>query len=426
MKKFLIVTILIFLKFCIAEAYDIKKINNAKTFSKTNFEANDTNLVDKEFAKNLLINVNELNAALIEEDKKIRKNNKDRRKVKFKGAEDIYKNFSSNVVYIGNRKKGRIEGIGSGIIVNHNGLKIITNWHVVDSAEQINVWLKPDKMVDENYLIYKVDSYSAKLLKVNKKKDLALLEVSLLPTSVSSINFGKYDDVKIGETLFAIGHPKGLLWSFNSGMVSQIRPKYNWNYKSSNHLANVIQIQVPINPGNSGGPLFNKNKELVGINTFTTEGENLNFAVAVDDVIEFLNEKTKPITKKKSKYIQKKKKGPTWIKKKKKKTSNENTIDLSNAVEKDLDGNGTIDAWGIDKNNNGIFELVYADSNEDGIIDIAAIDKNEDNNFEIILIDKDGNGNPEEAEIDENEDGKTDVIAFDYNEDGEWDKFEKV
>ena len=209
-------------------------------------------------------------------------------------------------------------------------------------------------------------------------------------------------------------------------MVSQIRPKYNWNYKSSNHLANVIQIQVPINPGNSGGPLFNKNKELVGINTFTTEGENLNFAVAVDDVIEFLNEKTKPITKKKSKYIQKKKKGPTWIKKKKKKTSNENTIDLSNAVEKDLDGNGTIDAWGIDKNNNGIFELVYADSNEDGIIDIAAIDKNEDNNFEIILIDKDGNGNPEEAEIDENEDGKTDVIAFDYNEDGEWDKFEKV
>ena len=101
-------------------------------------------------------------------------------------------------------------------------------------------------------------------------------------------------------------------------MVSQIRPNYTWRYLSTRHHANVIQTQTPINEGNSGGPLFNREKKLVGVNTFTTDGENLNFAIAVNDVIEFINEKPKPIKKGKSKYIQKKKKGPTWIKKKEK------------------------------------------------------------------------------------------------------------
>tara|TARA_B100001057_G_scaffold229783_1_gene230115 strand:- start:74 stop:703 length:630 start_codon:yes stop_codon:yes gene_type:complete len=209
-------------------------------------------------------------------------------------------------------------------------------------------------------------------------------------------------------------------------MISQVRPNYKWPYKGSRHQADVIQIQVPINPGNSGGPLFNENKELIGVNTFTSDGENLNFAIAISDVVKFINEKPKPLKKKKSKYIQKKEKGNTWIKKKKKKSSEKGTIDLSNAKEVDLNKNGTIDTWLIDKNNNGIYEKGYHDQNEDGIIEIVGIDKNEDNNFEIILIDTNNNGNPDEAEIDDNEDGKTDVIAYDFNEDGEWDKFENV
>ena len=211
-------------------------------------------------------------------------------------------------------------------------------------------------------------------------------------------------------------------------MVSQIRPNYDWRYRGSNHTANVIQTDASINPGNSGGPLFNKDKRLIGVNTFTSDGENLNFAIAVDDVIEFLNEKPKPINKKKkeSVYIQKKKKGNTWIKKKEKKSSSSGSIDLSDAIEADLNENGIIDSWLIDDNNNGIYEMAYGDSNEDGIIDMLAIDKNEDRNFEIFLFDTNGSGNPNEAEIDDDEDGKTDVIAYDYNEDGEWDKYENV
>ena len=146
-----------------------------------------------------------------------------------------------------------------------------------------------------------------------------MLHVEKLPIKVKAVNYGKFSKELIGKSSFAIGHPKGLLWSFTSGMIGQVRPDYIWKYKGSRHKANVIQTGAPINPGNSGGPLFNKKGELIGINTFTSEGENLNFAIAINDVINFINEKPKPIKKKKNKYIQKKDKGNTWIKKRKRK-----------------------------------------------------------------------------------------------------------
>ncbi len=423
-------SIYIFLSFLIinqVSAFDIRQVNNAKVMSKSSYAINDTNLVDEENAEILLENATDLNQALKDKEKEIIKNNKNRSKPKFKGAEDIYDDFSSSVVFIGNRKNNRIKGVGSGFVINNKGkLQIITNWHVINGADQLSVWLKPNSMVDENYLISEVASHNAKLIKVNKRKDLAMLEVEKLSIKLTPVTYGKFNRIKPGQTSFAIGHPEGLLWSFTSGMISQVRPNYNWRYEGSSHKANVIQTQAAINPGNSGGPLFNKNKELIGVNTFTSEGENLNFAIAIDDVIDFINEAPKPLKRKKSKYIQKKDSGNTWIKKKKKKKSEKGSIDLSKAEEIDLNKNGIIDAWLIDENNNGIYEVAYGDKNEDGIIEIVALDKNEDKNFEIILFDTNNNGNPDEAEIDENEDGKTDIIAYDYNEDGEWDKFENV
>ena len=426
MKKIILITLCIFFINNVY-AFDIRKINNAKIMSNASYAVNDTNLVDKENAEDLLENITDLNKALKDKEKEIIQNNKNRSKPKFKGAEDIYDDFSSSVVFIGNRKNNKLIGVGSGFVINDKGkIQIITNWHVINGADQISVWLKPNKMVDENYLISQVESHTAKLVKVNKTKDLAMLEVVNLPIKLKPIVYGKFGKIRPGQTSFAIGHPEGLLWTFTSGMISQVRPKYNWRYEGSRHSANVIQTQAAINPGNSGGPLFNKNKELIGLNTFTSEGENLNFAIAINDVIDFIDEKPKKIEKKKSKYIQKKEKGNTWIKKKKKKKSEKGSVDLSEAREVDVNKNGTIDAWLLDENNNGIYEIAYADKNEDGIIEIVAIDKNEDENFEIILFDTNNNGNPDEAEIDEDEDGKTDVIAYDYNEDGEWDKFENI
>ena len=321
-------------------------------------------------------------------------------------------------IYIDNKKD---QGSGSGFVINHKGLKIITNWHVVETAEDVTICLKTENL----NRVCDTDYYTGKVIKRNKQKDLAMIEVKGLPTSIKPVVYGTYNGVKIGQTAFAIGHPDGLVWTFTNGMISQKRPDHKWSYKSSRHFANTIQMQVPINPGNSGGPLFDKNSKLIGVNTFTSEGENLNFAIAVDDLIEFINEvKQEDIE---SKYIQKKKKGNTWIQKKSDKNKNSGiSKKYPNAKEADLNKNGVTDAWLLDENNDGNNEKVLMDFNEDGIIEGVAFDENENENYEIIVFDDDLDGNPDRAEYDENDDGTMDVIAYDYNQDGEWDKFEEL
>ncbi len=383
-----------------------------------------TPLTDKKQIKDLKVNVeSNKNYLNVIRPKLISKNRNRPPRTKFKGpSEEIYKEYAKSVVFIGNYKR---KGSGSGFIINYKGKKIITNWHVVQGSKKVRVWLKPENLVNERYMLDNLDSYEASVLKIDKEKDLALLEVIGLPNNIKPVQFGDYKNVNVGETAFAIGHPGDLIWSFNSGMVSQLRQDYKWKYNDSHHFADVIQIQVPINPGNSGGPLFNKNKKLIGVNTFTAEGENLNFAISVNDMIEFLNKPEKKI--KENKYIQKKKKGPTWITKKDKKVK-KNNIDKKypNAQKGDMNENGSTDIWFLDENKNGKIDTAVIDANEDGIIETIAFDENENKNFEIFLFDDDLDGNADRAEIDEDDNGTSDVMAYDNDQDGKWDRYEKI
>ena len=350
----------------------------------------------------------------------IKKKNKNRKpRTKFKGQpEEIYENFANSVVYIENEKD---RGTGSGFIIKHKGLKIITNWHVVETAKEVTICLKTKDLNN----VCNTDFYTGKVIKKNKKKDLAMIEVKGLPKNLKPVTFGSYKDVKVGETAFAIGHPNNLVWTFDDGRVSQKRPNWNWKYKNSKHHANTIQINVPINPGNSGGPLFNKDQKLIGVNTFTSEGENLNFAIAVDDLVEFINEvEQKDID---SKYIKKKKKGNTWIQKKSDKDKKSGiSKKYPDAKEIDINENGKIDTWFLDEDKNGRYEKAIIDLDEDGIIEIVAFDENENKNFEMFFYDKDLDGNADEAEFDKDDNGTIDIIAYDFNQDGEWDKFKEV
>jgi S1-C subfamily serine protease len=349
----------------------------------------------------------------------IKKNRNRKPRTKYKGApEEIYEKFANSVVYIENKKDN---GSGSGFIINHNGLKIITNWHVVETASDVTICLKTKNL----NRVCNTDYYTGKVIKRNKQKDLAMIEVKGLPSNLEPVTYGKFKNVKVGETAFAIGHPSGLVWTFSDGRVSQKRPAYKWKYESSRHFANVIQTNVNINPGNSGGPLFNKKKELIGVNTFTTQGEKLSFAISVDDLIEFINEVKQEDVE--SKYIQKKKKGNTWIQKKSDKNKkNGLSKKYPNAKEVDLNKNGVADTWLLDENKNGNFEKALFDYNEDGIIESIALDENEDGNYEIIFYDIDLDGNTDEAKYDKDEDGTMDFIAYDYNQDGVWDKFKEL
>ena len=403
-----------------AETIAYKLNSNLKIEGSASIEVNATPLVDNkiiEKSKDKLVSI--MNFAN-NQSEKIRTKNKNRKpRTKYKGApEEIFEKYANSVVYIENQKD---RGTGSGFFINHKGLKIITNWHVVETAKNVTICLRTEdlnKVCDTDY-------YTGKVIKKNKQKDLAMIEVKGLPSSIKPVVYGKYKDVKIGQTAFAIGHPEGLVWTFTNGMISQKRPEHKWSYKTSRHKAKTIQIQVPINPGNSGGPLFNKDQKLIGVNTFTSEGENLNFAIAVDDLIEFINEvEQKDID---SKYIQKKKKGNTWIQKKSDKNKkNGISQKYPDAKEVDLNENGIIDAWMLDEDKNGKYEKALLDLNEDGIIEMVAFDENENQNYEMVFFDTDLDGNADEAEYDENDDGIMDYTAYDYNQDGEWDKFEKI
>ncbi|MDC3341775.1 S1C family serine protease [Candidatus Pelagibacter sp.] len=403
-----------------AETIAYKLNSNLKIEGSASIEVSATPLVDDkiiEKSKDKLVSI--INYANNQSEKIRTKNKKRKPRTKYKGApEEIFEKYANSVVYIENQKD---RGTGSGFVINHKGLKIITNWHVVETAKDVTICLRTDdlnKVCDTDY-------YTGKVIKKNKRKDLAMIEVKGLPSSIKPVVYGKYKDVKIGQTAFAIGHPEGLVWTFTNGMISQKRPEHKWSYKTSRHKAKTIQIQVPINPGNSGGPLFNKDQKLIGVNTFTSEGENLNFAIAVDDLIEFINEvEQKDID---SKYIQKKKKGNTWIQKKSDKNKKSGISQkYPDAKEVDLNENGIIDAWMLDEDKNGKYEKALLDLNEDGIIEMVAFDENENQNYEMVFFDTDLDGNADEAEYDENDDGIMDYTAYDYNQDGEWDKFEKM
>ena len=339
--------------------------------------------------------------------KELDKSAKPRKKIKFRGAaKNIYTQYADSVVYIGNYEA---KVVGTGSLIHKNGL-IISNWHVVDQAEMVGIWIKPKEgqTMDEVTMLNDIEPYMGTILETDKKRDLAIIKVAGLSDNMKVIELGNLSDVGVTDNVYAIGHPEGLPWSFTLGIVSQIRPNHKWSYDDdkTKHEATLIQTQTPISPGNSGGPLFSGDGKLVGVNTSKAGGENLNFAVSVEHVKELL--KANP-------GLDKINPGSAQMKK-----------DYPNAKTWDENKNGVVDTWYVDTNNNGKIDTAFLDDDEDGLIEGVLIDKNENEVWEILVIDTDLDGNPDQAFMDDNEDGKPDVIAYDYNQDGEWDKFEEI
>ena len=333
-------------------------------------------------------------------DKKVQK----RVKRKFRGGGDIYTDFSDTVVYIGNYEG---ESVGAGFLIDKAGL-ILTNWHVIDKADQVAVWTLPDYGAPSEYVLFEeLDPMIGTVVATNKLEDLAIIKVGNFPQKINPVTLGSIKDIRIGDKVYAIGHPEGLPWTFTDGTVSQIRKNHKWKYKSgSSHKATLIQTQTPINPGNSGGPLFSESGKLIGINTLQAGGQNLNFAVSVEHAKDFIN---------KNPDMKKVNPGASIMKK-----------DYPNAKVQDYNKNGTIDTWYIDENKNGTTDTAFIDDNEDGIIEAILIDENENGIWEIQVMDDDNDGNPDRAFLDNDEDKKIDAIAYDYDQDGEWDKFENT
>jgi len=162
-------------------------------------------------------------------------------------------------------------GVGTGFIVDKNGI-IVTNQHVVsDNPKKINVTLKDGT------------SYEAKILFKSSAVDLAVIKINAKNLPV--VKLGDSEKINIGQTAIAIGNPLGLTFerTVTQGIVSALNRSIAVD--ESTIAEDLIQTDASINSGNSGGPLLNLAGEVIGINTYKIQsGEGLGFAIPVNIV----------------------------------------------------------------------------------------------------------------------------------------------
>ena len=170
----------------------------------------------------------------------------------------------------GTPKEFQNKSLGSGFIISPDGY-VLTNAHVVDSADEILV-----KLTDKR-------EFKAKVIGADKRTDVALIKIEA--SGLPSVKLGDPAKLRVGEWVVAIGSPFGFESSVTAGIVSakgRSLPQENY--------VPFIQTDVAINPGNSGGPLFNMKGEVVGINSqiYSRTGGymGLAFAIPIDVAME--------------------------------------------------------------------------------------------------------------------------------------------
>ena len=201
----------------------------------------------------------------------------------------VFKKVSPSVVMVvtANFKDDKIteSGLGTGVIIDPAGY-VLTNWHVIHGFETGIIFLKPTSGTEPD----KNHAYGVKLISQNEPADLALLKIVKPPTGLIAVSLGDLSSVQVAEDIHIIGHPHGQLWSYSTGVVSQVRDNFDWQYADgSKHVARVLQMQTAINPGNSGGPVLDNNAKMLGLVAMSEEGQNLNYAVAIDVIKDFVN-----------------------------------------------------------------------------------------------------------------------------------------
>ena len=211
-------------------------------------------------------------------------------------AVSMYARLSPAVVNVNNRRATggsgpgtgfADRGVGSGVIVTSQG-HILTNNHVVDKAEQLEVTLVDGTRVP------------ARLVGSDAANDLAVVQMEMteeVRSRVSLAPMGDSDQVKPGQAAFAIGNPFGFRGSITSGIVSSVAR--NYSVESGVSIKNMIQTDTPLNPGNSGGPLINSAGEVIGINTAIESPirrfVGVGFAVPINTARAFLREATSAV-----------------------------------------------------------------------------------------------------------------------------------
>lgn len=187
--------------------------------------------------------------------------------------------------YWGRKYNQPIEGSGSGIIIGQNGseILIVTNNHVIDGSNRVEIVFSDDTTAD------------AVVKGAEAKSDLAVLAVELDDLTeetrdiIKVATLGNSDEVKPGQMAIAIGNALGYGQSVTVGYISAVDREVN--IESVN--MNLIQTDAAINPGNSGGALLNLNGEVIGINSvkYASEAvEGMGYAIPITSALPMINE----------------------------------------------------------------------------------------------------------------------------------------
>ncbi|PAV30640.1 serine protease [Virgibacillus profundi] len=178
-------------------------------------------------------------------------------------------------------------GTGSGIIYKKENGKayVVTNQHVVEDAQEVEIVLNDDERVQ------------AQVLGTDELTDLAVLEVN--GEKIDTVaNIGSSENLKVGKTVIAIGNPLGMNFAntVTKGIVSGLNRSVSIDTNGDRQpdwITEVIQTDAAINPGNSGGALVNNNGEVIGINSMKIarqEVEGIGFAIPMDSALPIMEQ----------------------------------------------------------------------------------------------------------------------------------------
>jgi S1-C subfamily serine protease len=166
------------------------------------------------------------------------------------------------------------EGEGSGVVLDRQG-DVLTNYHVIDGAREIQVTLFNGK------------SYAGREVGHDRVTDVAVLKIDAPPESLYPVTFGDSTRLRVGQRVYAIGNPFGLERTLTTGIISSLNRSLPSRTKART-IKHVIQIDAAINPGNSGGPLLDTGARMIGMNTAiaskTGESAGVGFAIPVSTI----------------------------------------------------------------------------------------------------------------------------------------------
>lgn len=213
---------------------------------------------------------------------------------------EIYRKVLSSTAWVLSRSSGETSS-GTGVLVDAERRLVATNFHVVGEARTAVLFFPElrdgQPIVTRQHYLDNVKRLGVRgrVIAVDRKRDLALIELDKLPAEAIAIPLAT-DSISPGATVSSIGHPGATeaLWVFSSGTVRAVYQK-TFRTGAGEHEFKVVDTQAPINSGDSGGPVVNSQGELVAIAQAISPSSRLvSFNVDISEVREFLTGPWKP------------------------------------------------------------------------------------------------------------------------------------